>query len=328
MPGQDLSQNNQIAIFAGGCFWCMVKPFEDLPGVLQVFSGYTGGEKENPTYQEVCSNSTGHFEAVKVIFDPNQLEYKDLLEVFWKQIDPTDGGGQFFDRGTSYRTAIFYHDEEQRKAALKSKDELDNSGIFQDPVVTMIIPATTFYLAEEYHQQYYRKNPEHYRQYSIGSGRDAFVREKSDLVRPDFTKRKTQLDSMQYYVTQENGTEPAFKNKYWDNKREGLYVDVVSGEPLFTSLDKYDSGCGWPSFTIPLYQGRLVEKEDLSHNLQRIEVRSKTADSHLGHLFRDGPEPNGLRYCINSAALRFIAREDLIREGYGEYLEIFIRAGK
>jgi peptide methionine sulfoxide reductase msrA/msrB len=328
MTDRDLSETFREATFAGGCFWCMVKPFEDLTGVIKVFSGYTGGEKDNPTYREVCSNSTGHFEAVKVVFDPGQLKYSDLLEVFWRQIDPTDGGGQFFDRGESYRTAIFYHDQEQREAALKSKEALDNSGIFQNPVATLIIPATTFYLAEEYHQQYYQKNPEHYRQYRNGSGRAAFIKERWDAVRPDFAEEKRQLDPMQYYVTQENGTEPAFRNKYWDNRREGLYVDVVSGEPLFTSLDKYDSGCGWPSFTMPVYQDRLVEREDLSHNLQRIEVRSKTADSHLGHLFSDGPEPNGLRYCINSAALRFIAKEDLVREGYSDYLEIFTKKAK
>jgi peptide methionine sulfoxide reductase msrA/msrB len=328
MTDRDLSEAYGEATFAGGCFWCMVQPFEDLTGVIKVYSGYTGGEKENPTYREVCSNSTGHFEAVKIIFDPKQLKYSDLLEVFWRQIDPTDGDGQFFDRGTSYRTAIFYHDQEQRDIALKSKEALNSSGVFRDPVATLIVPATAFYLAEDYHQQYYKKNPEHYLQYKTGSGRAAFIKEKWDAARPDFTERKRQLDLIQYYVTQENGTEPAFGNKYWDNKREGLYVDVVSGEPLFTSLDKFDSGCGWPSFTMPVYQDSLVEREDLSHNLQRTEVRSKLADSHLGHLFSDGPEPNGLRYCINSAALRFIAKEDLVREGYSDYLEIFTKKAK
>jgi methionine-S-sulfoxide reductase len=171
------SQNYEKATFAGGCFWCMVKPFDQYPGIISVVSGYTGGFKENPTYKEVCAEITGHYEAVQITFDPAIFSYQKLLNVFWQQIDPTDPGGQFYDRGESYRTAIFYHTEEQKVLAEKSKRELENSGRFNKPIVTEIIPAKTFYPAEEYHQDYYQKDPSHYQRYRIGSGRDRFITE-------------------------------------------------------------------------------------------------------------------------------------------------------
>jgi peptide methionine sulfoxide reductase msrA/msrB len=317
-----MSKPYELATFAGGCFWCMVSPFEEQPGIIQVVSGYTGGHKEHPTYEEVCTQTTGHYEAVQITFDPDIFPYEKLLDIYWRQIDPTDDGGQFHDRGESYRTAIFYHNEKQRQLAEKSKRELEESGRFSKPIVTKILPASTFYPAEEYHQNYHKKNPLRYKLYRVGSGRDAFIKKHWFDEKRDEELRK-KLTPLQYEVTQRNGTESPFNNLYWDNKRDGIYVDIVSGEPLFSSLDKYDSGCGWPSFTKPLHEENMKTELDLSHGMVRVEVRSRKADSHLGHVFNDGPAPTGLRYCINSAALRFIPKEDLEKEGYGEYLHLF-----
>ncbi|CAG9621971.1 peptide-methionine (S)-S-oxide reductase MsrA [Sutcliffiella rhizosphaerae] len=309
------------ATFAGGCFWCMVKPFDEQEGIEQVISGYTGGHKENPTYKEVCSETTGHFEAVQITFDPSVFSYQQLLEIFWMQIDPTDAGGQFHDRGDSYRTAIFYHSEEQRQMAEESKKRLEESGRFTKPIATLLLPAKPFYPAEEYHQKYYKKNPFRYKMYAAGSGRETFIKEYWKNKSDDLKKR---LTPMQFEVTQNNGTEPPFQNEYWDRTDEGIYVDIISGEPLFSSRDKYDAGCGWPSFTKPIDSKSIKEEMDVSHRMVRTEVRSKDADSHLGHVFEDGPlDTGGLRYCINSAALRFIHFEDLEKEGYGEYKKLF-----
>lgn len=316
----------KLATFGNGCFWCTEAVFRELRGVYGVTSGYTGGSIPNPTYQQVGTGATGHAEAIQIEYDPEQISYTELLEVFWKTHDPTTLNRQGADIGTQYRSAIFYHDQQQQKLAEELKAELDKSRAFRKPIVTEVVAATEFYPAEGYHQDYFAANPNQgYCRAVIVPKLKKFRKVFADKLRTDkpAQPRKADADEMppdtdfskinwkvrltreQYRVTELAGTEQPFKNEFWNLNADGEYRCVRCGQLLFESDSKFDSGCGWPSFDVAAENGAVVLKPDLTLGMIRTEVRCSRCDAHLGHLFDDGPTETGQRFCINSASLRF-----------------------
>ncbi len=344
------------AILGGGCFWCVETDFEKLPGVLDVISGYSGGRSKQPTYEDYAAG--GHREVVFVMYDPEVVTYAGLVEWLIKHIDPTDRSGSFKDRGSQYRPTIYYENETEKREAERVIDVIDKAKIYRGRINIAVEPRKPFWPAEDYHQDYHAKNGIKYQFFRSQSGRDEFVmshwgnranvlevagsipdREpaknnasKSDkqivntkpwesYQKPKNLELRKQLNPVQFNVTQQEGTEPAFRNAYWDKKDAGIYVDVLSGAPLFSSDDKYDSGTGWPSFVKPLVDEYVEYHEDRGLFTTRVEVRSRTSNSHLGHVFTDGPVARGgKRFCMNSAALRFIPKSKMEEEGYADFL--------
>ncbi|HEY9225498.1 MAG TPA: peptide-methionine (R)-S-oxide reductase MsrB [Gemmatimonadaceae bacterium] len=342
--------NEQIAVFSGGCFWGIQAVFQHVKGVTIAESGYTGGDATKASYDRVSDGTTGHAESVRVAFDPSQVTYEQLLHVFFAIAhDPTQLNYQGPDHGPQYRSAIWYASERQKSAAEAYIAQLTKAKFWPRPIVTQVAPLGAFYPAEAYHQDYATLHPtlpyilvhdapklarlktrlpDLYRETPVLVSQAKKIKEITmrNYTKPTDAELKQKLTPMQYRVTQHEGTEPPYRNEYWDNHEAGIYVDIVSGEPLFSSLDKYDSGTGWPSFTKPLETSNITTKTDRHLGMARTEVRSAHGDSHLGHVFDDGPKPTGMRYCMNSASMRFIPVSKLEAEGYGEYLKLFPEA--
>lgn len=334
-------------LVAGGCFWCVEADLEKLSGVVDVVSGYAEGTNINPTYQNHSAN--GHREVVLVTYNPQVVSFEEILIYAMKHMDPTDDHGSFGDRGDYYAPAFYYKNASQKQIIEDLIAEVDEFGSYDKPLAIDVVPDTTFWPAEDYHQDYYKGalSKVKYQYYRNASGRDAFIEKYwgadtgpdlpwrsaaskdtaaswNTFVKPEDAVLRTQLTDIQYRVTQENATERAFSNEYYDNKEAGIYVDIVSGEPLFSSTHKFDSGTGWPSFTRPIEYSFVTEHDDFLLLQPRTEIRSAIADSHLGHVFNDAPASlGGVRYCMNSAALRFVPLAEMEAQGYGDFLYLF-----
>ncbi|MBQ6296523.1 MAG: peptide-methionine (R)-S-oxide reductase MsrB [Selenomonadaceae bacterium] len=337
IPEEIVQQNQKAAneaeiYLAGGCFWGTEFLMRNVPGVTSVEVGYSNGLTRNPTYHDVC-NDSGHAESAHVIYDPNGISLVKLLDIYYQSIDPTFVNHQGKDQGIQYRTGIYFSDPADEEVIKTSLNKLQ--GNFFNPVVVECKPIKNFYRAEEEHQEYLYKNPNGYCHVSR-SLIDEQAKENAakEFPNKDFSRGRTydkpdkkaleKLSDLQRAVTQNGETEPPYKNEYNEENREGIYVDVTNGQPLFVSTDKFDSGCGWPAFAKPIEKGILVERKDFSFGMDRVEVRAKASGAHLGHVFDDGKKENGgMRYCINSASLRFISRDKMPEEGYGDWLDLF-----
>lgn len=317
----DYSQADLETIYlAGGCFWGVEAFMERTYGVADAVSGYANGTSQDPTYEEVCTGQTGHAETVRVDYDPQRISLEALLDNFLKVIDPTSLNKQGNDRGTQYRTGIYFVDPAHEEVIARKLEEAQAK--YDKEIVVENQPLEVFYEAEDYHQDYLKKNPNGYCHIDLSLAGQPEI-QAGDYPRPSDEDLRKKLTEDQYQVTQNDQTDPAFFNEYWDNKEPGIYVDITTGEPLFSSKDKFDSTCGWPSFSRPIANEVVGYKEDKSFNMTRTEVRSRSGDAHLGHVFEDGPQDlTGLRYCINSSAVRFIPLEDMEKEGYGHLVHL------
>ncbi len=314
-------EGKEVIYLAGGCFWGMEKLAQALPGVEDAVSGYANGDSENaPTYELVCTGGTGFKETVRVVYDPTVISLPQILQAYFLVIDPTVPDRQGMDIGTQYQTGIYYHDahseEIVERVVASEQENYPSFAVEHGPLVN-------FYDAEAYHQEYLEKNPSGYCHIPAHEIEAvvALITAEAGYEKPSQDRLKQSLSPQQYDVTQHAATERAFTGEYWDTDAEGIYVDVTTGQPLFRSADKYESGCGWPSFSAPIYEGVVRYAEDTSHGMVRTEVRSEVGDAHLGHIFTNDPEsPNGTRYCINSASLRFVPKAEMEAQGYGPYL--------
>lgn len=333
IPKEIIQANNPVGeqkeiYVAGGCFWGTERLIQMIDGVVSTEVGYANGSTSNPTYGEVCSSS-GHAETVHVIYEPSKVTLDHILEAYFLSIDPTSKNRQGNDRGIQYRTGVYYSDERDVETLRAELDELQKH--YDEPLAIELAPIVNFYRAEDEHQDYLIKNPGGYCHIKPATFDEVKRMNEPPIqhtratiyAKPSEEELRRRLTELQYDVTQNAATERPFKNEYDGEFRAGIYVDVTTGQPLFVSTNKYDSGCGWPAFTRPIDKNLIVEREDRSFGMVRTEVRAKASDAHLGHVFDDGPKDRGgLRYCINSASLRFIPKSKMEREGYGEFLNL------